>query len=83
MPVISAQEAWLNGTAVTVPGQDLSVYNWRTSFTESGDIFVAPGTVLRFSSEGHETWILHSTACKTRSNAPDWNGIVETNLELG
>ena len=84
MPVISAQEAWLNGTAVTVPGQDLSVYNWRTSFTESGDIFVAPGTVLRFSSEGSRDMdIAFDGMQNPDQNAPDWNGIVETTWNWG
>ena len=84
MPVLSAQEAWLNGTAVTVPGQDLSVYNWRTSFTESGDIFVAPGTVLRFSSEGSRDMDLAFDGMQNPDqNAPDWNGIVETTWNWG
>ena len=84
MPVISAQEAWLNGTAVTVPGQDLSVYNWRTSFTDSGDIFVAPGTVLRFSSEGSRDMdIAFDGMQNPDQNAPDWNGIVETTWNWG
>ena len=84
MPVLSAQEAWLNGTAVTVPGQDLSVYNWRTSFTESGDIFVAPGTVLRFSSEGSRDMDLAFDGMQNPDqNAADWNGIVETTWNWG
>jgi len=84
MPVLSAQEAWLNGTAVTVPGQDLSVYNWRTSFTESGDIFVAPGTVLRFSSEGSRDMDLAFDGMQNPDqNAQDWNGIVETTWNWG
>ena len=78
MPVISAQEAWLNGTAVTVPGQDLSVYNWRTSFTDIGDIFctwnrfeILIGRVTRHG------YCIRRHA-KPDQNAPDWNGIVET-----
>ena len=52
MPILSVNEAWLNGSIVTTPGSDLSVYTWRRTFTDAGDIFVAPGTVLRFSSAG-------------------------------
>ena len=52
MPVLSVSEAWLNGEIVTVPGTNFSAYTWRKSFTENGDVFVAPGTGLRFSSAG-------------------------------
>jgi len=83
-PVLSVHEAWLNGSAITVPGQDLSVYNWRTSFTESGDIFVAPGTVLRFSSEGSRDMDLAFDGMQNSDpNSPDWNGIVETTWNWG
>ncbi|MDP6324115.1 MAG: PKD domain-containing protein [Candidatus Thalassarchaeaceae archaeon] len=84
MPVLSAHEAWLNGTVVTVPGSDLSVYNWRRTFTDSGDIFVAPGTVLRFSSDGSRDM---DSAFEGMFNpdqgATDWNGIVDTTWDWG
>ena len=84
MPVLSVHEAWLNGTAITVPGQDLSVYNWRTSFTENGDVFVAPGTVLRFSSDGSRDMDLAFEGMENPDqNAPDWNGIAETTWNWG
>ncbi|MEE2747732.1 MAG: PKD domain-containing protein [Candidatus Thermoplasmatota archaeon] len=84
MPVISVNEAWLNGTAATVPGSDLSVYNWRRSITESGDIFVAPGTVLRFSSEGSRDMDSAFDGMENPDQtAPDWNGIVDTTWDWG
>ncbi len=84
MPVLSAHEAWLNGSAITVPGQDLSVYNWRTTFTEEGDIFVAPGTVLRFSSAGSRDMDIEFDGMQNPSQGePDWNGIVETTWNWG
>jgi len=84
MPVLSVHEAWFNGSIVTVPGTDLSVYTWRRSFTDSGDIFVAPGTVLRFSSDGSRDMDLSFDGMlNPDQSAPDWNGIVDTTWNWG
>jgi len=84
MPVLSVHEAWFNGSIVTVPGTDLSVYTWRRSFTDSGDIFVAPGTVLRFSSDGSRDMDLaFDGMLNPDQSAPDWNGIVDTSWNWG
>ena len=79
MPVLSVHEAWLNGAPVDVPGSDLSVYDWRRTFTEEGDIFVAPGTVLRFSSAGSRDMDIAFDGMSDPDPAsPQWNGIVDT-----
>ena len=84
MPVLSVHEAWLNDSIVTVPGTDLSVYTWRRSFTDSGDIFVAPGTALRFSSDGSRDMdVAFDGMLNPDPNAPDWNGIVDTTWNWG
>ena len=84
MPVLSVNEAWLNGTTVTVPGSDLSVYDWRRTVTDTGDIFVAPGTVLRFSSEGSRDMDAAFDGMENpNQGALDWNGIVDTTWDWG
>ena len=84
MPVVSVHEAWLNEMIVTVPGSDLSVYTWRRTFTDSGDIFVAPGTALRFSSDGSRDMdVAYDGMLNPDQNAPDWNGIVDTTWNWG
>jgi PKD repeat protein len=84
MPMLSVNEAWLNGTIVTMPGSDLSVYTWRRTFTDSGDIFVAPGTVLRFSSDGSRDMdAAFDGMDNPDQNAPDWNGIIDTTWSWG
>ncbi len=84
MPVLSVNEAWLNGSPITVPGSDLSVYNWRRTVTEQGDIFVSPGTVLRFSSEGSRDMdSAFEGMSNSDPNSPDWNGIMETRWDWG
>ena len=84
MPVLSVYEPWFNGSIVTVPGSDLSIYTWRHTFTDSGDIFVAPGTVLRFSSDGSRDMDLAFDGMENPDpSAPDWNGIVDTTWNWG
>jgi PKD repeat protein len=84
VPVMTAQEAWLNGAPIDVPGSDLSVYEWRRTFTDEGDIFVAPGTVMHFSSAGsHDADIAFGGMTNPDSNAADWNGIVDTIWDWG
>ena len=84
MPVLSAHEAWLNETIVTTPGSDLSVYNWRRTFTEDGDIFVGPGTALRFSSAGSRDMDTEFDGMTNpQQGTPDWNGIVDTTWNWG
>ena len=84
MPILSAHEAWLNETVVTIPGSDLSVYNWRRTFTDSGDVFVAPNTVLRFSSDGSRDMdAAFEGMFNPNQGAADWNGIVDTTWDWG
>ena len=79
MPMLSVNEAWLNGSIVTTPGSDLSVYTWRRTFTDEGDIFVAPGTVLRFSWAGSRDMdAAFDGMDNPDQTAVDWNGIVDT-----
>ncbi|MEE2812620.1 MAG: PKD domain-containing protein, partial [Candidatus Thermoplasmatota archaeon] len=79
IPVMTVREAWLNDEPLQVPGSDDIEYDWRRGFTESGDIFVAPGTVLHFSSDGsRDADQAFNGMFNPDSSAPDWNGITET-----
>ena len=84
MPVLSVSEAWLNGEVVTIPGTNFSAYTWKQSFTENGDIFVAPGTVLRFSSAGSRDMDAAFDDMENPNQGhPEWNGIVDTTWDWG
>ena len=79
VPVLTVREAWLNGEPLTVPGSGSVTYDWRRTFTEEGDIFVAPGTVLHFSSAGsHDADAEFDGMLNPDPSASDWNGIVDT-----
>ena len=63
-------------------GCDLPDFNLYV--TDSGDVFVAPGTVLRFSSDGSRDMDLaFDGMLNPDPNAPDWNGIVGTTWNWG
>ncbi|MDP6899307.1 MAG: PKD domain-containing protein [Candidatus Thalassarchaeaceae archaeon] len=84
IPVMTVREAWLNDEPLLVPGPDTSQYQWRRGFTDSGDIFVAPGTVLHFSSNGSRDGdIAFQGMDNPDQNAADWNGIVDTTWNWG
>jgi len=84
MPMMSVYEAWINGEPILAPGPDDLPYEWRHSFTSDGGIFVAPGTVLRFSSDGsRDADAAFDGMYDSNISSPNWNGIVEYTWDFG
>jgi len=84
IPIMDVREAWLNDEPLQVPGSSEIEYQWRRGFTQNGELFVAPGAVLYFSSNGsHDGDIAYSGMLNPDPMAMDWNGITETIWDWG
>ena len=87
IPMMTIYEALYGttGNPIDVPGEDESNYNWRHTFTDSGDIFVAPGRWLKFNSSGSRDGDsqYEGMDIPLDQNDPQWNGIVEYTWDFG
>jgi len=83
-PRMSIVEAWMSGTPLAAPGADDAPYEWRHAFTAEGDVFAAPGTVLRFMSEGSRDGDpAFFGMSETNMSSPEWNGLTEYIWDFG
>ncbi len=73
------------GEPIDVPSEDDSQFNWRNTFTDAGDIFVAPGIWLRFNSSGSRDGDSQFEGMDVPLNEshPNWNGLVEYTWDFG
>ena len=87
IPVMTIYEARdpTTGEAIDAPSEDDSQFNWRHTFTDSGDIFVAPGAWLRFNSSGSRDGDsqFEGMDVPLDESHPNWNGIVEYTWDFG
>ena len=87
IPVMTIYEARdpTTGEPIDAPSEDDSQFNWRHTFTDSGDIFVAPSTWLRFNSTGTRDGDsqFEGMDVPIDESDPNWNGIVEYTWDFG
>jgi PKD repeat protein len=87
IPVMTIYEARdpTTGESIDVPSEDDSQFNWRHTFTDSGDLFVAPGAWLRFNSSGSRDGDsqFEGMDIPLDESHPNWNGIVEYTWDFG
>ncbi len=87
IPQMTIYEARDNATGlpIDVPSEDDSLFRWRHTFTDQGDVFVAPGMWLRFNSSGSRDGdaLFLGMDVPLDQNDPNWNGIVEYTWDFG
>ena len=84
IPVMKIREASMNGSLIEVPGQDDSDYTWWHPHTDAGGLFVAPGTPLRFLSNGSRDADPRFAGMNSPdSNDPEWNGLTDYIWDFG
>ena len=87
-PIINAKilDAWIDGEIVTeyTPRLNDSVYTYTSTFTETGEVFAAPGTLLFFDSSGTRDGDIKFIGLTNPDKEQiDWNGIVEYSWDFG
>ena len=84
MTIYEARDA-TTGVAITAPSDDLSQFNWRHTFTNTGAIFAAPGTWLRFDSTGSRDGDAQFVGMDVPidESDPNWNGITQYSWDFG
>ena len=88
VPIINAKilDAWIDGEIVTedTPRLNDTVYSYTSTFTENGEIFAAPGTLLFFDSSGTRDGDLKYIGLTNPDQSQiDWNGIVKYSWDFG
>mgnify|MGYP001166837336 FL=1 len=87
IPQVSIYEARAPATGgpIDAPSEDDSQFNWRHTFTNSGDIFVAPGIWLRFNSSGSRDGDSQFAGMDIPidESHPNWNGLIEYTWDFG
>ena len=84
MSIYEARDAE-TGNPIDAPSSDDSQFNWRHTFTNFGDIFVAPGVWLKFNSSGSRDGDAQFIGMDVPldESDPNWNGIVEYTWDFG
>ncbi|PXY70933.1 MAG: hypothetical protein CXX83_01575 [Methanobacteriota archaeon] len=73
------------GAPIIAPSDDLSQFNWRHTFTNTGALFAAPGTWLRFDSTGSRDGDVEFVGMDVPldESDPNWNGITQYSWDFG
>ena len=84
LPAMQIREASMNGSLIEIPGQDDSTYTWWNPHTDSGGLFVAPGTTLRFLSNGSRDGDPQFAGMYSSDiNSQNWNGLTDYIWDFG